>query len=119
MDMNRDSSVGMALGYGLNDGGSRVQFPAGVGNFSLHRRVQNGSGAHPASYPMGIRSFSLGVKRPGRKADYSPTSSAEAKEWVELYFHYPNTPSWRGAQFKKLYLHFYLNYKNMFLNCTL
>jgi hypothetical protein len=25
----------------------------GDGNFSLHHRVQNGSGAHPASYPMG------------------------------------------------------------------
>jgi len=24
-------------------------------NFSLHRRVQNGSGAHPTSYPMGTR----------------------------------------------------------------
>jgi len=26
-----------------------------TGNFSLHHRVQNGSGAHPASYPMGTR----------------------------------------------------------------
>jgi hypothetical protein len=25
------------------------------GDFSLHHHVQNGSGAHPASYPMGIR----------------------------------------------------------------
>jgi hypothetical protein len=24
-------------------------------NFSLHHRVQTGSGAHPASYPMGAR----------------------------------------------------------------
>jgi hypothetical protein len=24
-------------------------------------------------------------------------SSAEVKEWVELYLHSPNTPSWRGA----------------------
>jgi hypothetical protein len=43
-----DSSVGTALGYGLDDGGSRVRFPAGAGNFSLHHRVQNGSEAHPA-----------------------------------------------------------------------
>jgi hypothetical protein len=41
------------LGYGLDDRGSRVQFPAVVGNFSLHHGVQNGSGAHPASYPIG------------------------------------------------------------------
>jgi hypothetical protein len=50
---NRDSSVNIALDYGLDDRGSRVRFPAGVGNFSLHHRVQNGSGAHPASFPMG------------------------------------------------------------------
>jgi hypothetical protein len=43
--------------------GSRVRFPTGAGNFSLHHRVQNGSGAHPASYPMGA-----GVSFPGGKA---------------------------------------------------
>jgi hypothetical protein len=60
---SRDSSVGIALDYGLDARGSRVRFPAGAGNFSLHHYVQNGSGAHPASYPMGTRgSFS------GRKA---------------------------------------------------
>jgi hypothetical protein len=34
----------------------------------------------------------------GREADHSPPTSAEVKEWVELYFYSPNTPSWRGAQ---------------------
>jgi hypothetical protein len=47
--------VGIALGYGLDDQGSRIQFLAGAGNFSLHHHVQNGSAAHPASYPMGTR----------------------------------------------------------------
>jgi hypothetical protein len=46
---SRDSSVDIALGYGLDDWGSRVRFPAGAGNFSLYYRVQNGSGAHPTS----------------------------------------------------------------------
>jgi hypothetical protein len=32
-----------------------------------HHRVQNGSGAHPASYPMGTRGSFPGVKRPGVK----------------------------------------------------
>jgi hypothetical protein len=50
---SRYSSVGIALGYGLDDRGSKVRFPAGAVNFSLHHRVQNGSGAHPASYPLG------------------------------------------------------------------
>jgi hypothetical protein len=45
-------------------------------------------------------SLSLGLKRPGREADHSPPSSAEVKEWVELYLHSPDTPSWRGAQLK-------------------
>jgi hypothetical protein len=34
----------------------------------------------------------------GREANHSPPSSAEVKEWVELYLPSPNTPSWRGAQ---------------------
>jgi hypothetical protein len=58
---SRDSSVGIALGYGLDDWGSMVRFLAGTGNFSLHHRVQNGSGAHPVSYPMGTKgSFPVG-----------------------------------------------------------
>jgi hypothetical protein len=60
-----DSSVGIALGYGLNDRCSRVRFPTEAGNFSLHHRVQNGSGAHPASYPMGTRGSFLGGKVAG------------------------------------------------------
>jgi hypothetical protein len=53
--LSRDSSVGIALGYGLDDRGARVRFLEGAENFSLHHCVQNGSGAHPASYLMGTR----------------------------------------------------------------
>jgi hypothetical protein len=58
-----------------------VRFPLGAGNFSLHHRVQNGSGAHPASYPMVkvLRTLSLRVKRLGCEAGHSPPSSAEVK----------------------------------------
>jgi hypothetical protein len=60
-----DSSVGIGLGYGLDDRGcSRVRFPAGSGNFSLHR-FQNGSGSHPASYPLGTRGPFPGGKAVG------------------------------------------------------
>jgi hypothetical protein len=60
---SRDSSVGIALGYGLDDRGSGVRIPMRAGNFSLHHRVQDGSMAHPVSYPMGtVGSF------PGGKA---------------------------------------------------
>jgi hypothetical protein len=62
--MGRDSSVGIALGYGLDSLGSRVRFPAGAGNSSLHR-VQNGSGVHPASNPVGTRGSFPGGKAVG------------------------------------------------------
>jgi hypothetical protein len=79
---SRDSSVGIALGYGLDDRGARIRFLAVTGNFSLHHHVQNVSGA-----------LSLGVKRLGHEADHSSPSSAEVKECVELYIHSSNTPS--------------------------
>jgi hypothetical protein len=39
----------------MDDRGSRARFPEGAGNFSLHHRVQIGSGARAASYPVGTR----------------------------------------------------------------
>jgi hypothetical protein len=51
--------------YGLDDRGCRVRFPTGAGNFSLHHRIQNASGAHPASYPMGTRGSFPGGKAAG------------------------------------------------------
>jgi hypothetical protein len=62
---SRDNSVSIAFGYGLDDRGSRVRFSAGAGNFSLHHRVPNGSGAHPASYPMGAMGSFPGGKAAG------------------------------------------------------
>jgi hypothetical protein len=60
-----DSSVHIVLGCGLDDRGSRVRLPAGAGHFSLHHHVQNGSGAHPASYPLGTRGSFPGGKATG------------------------------------------------------
>jgi hypothetical protein len=56
------SSVCIALGYRLDDRGSRVRLPAGAGNFSLHPHIQNSCGTHPASYPMGTRGSFPGGK---------------------------------------------------------
>jgi hypothetical protein len=56
--------------------------------FSFLHVVQAGSGAHPASYPMGTGALSPGVKRSGREADHSTPTSAEVKKtWV-----YTSTP---------------------------
>jgi hypothetical protein len=49
-------------GYRLDDLGSGVRFPVRARIFSLLLRVQPGSGAHPASYPMGTESSFPGVK---------------------------------------------------------
>jgi hypothetical protein len=65
------SSVGTAIGYGLDGPGIESQW--GV-RFFAH--VQTGPVAHPASCTMGAGS-SPGVKRPGRGADHPPPSSAE------------------------------------------
>jgi len=45
----------------------------------VHYWKETGSGAHPASYPMGTGVFIPGIKRPGREDDHSPPSSAEVK----------------------------------------
>jgi hypothetical protein len=62
---NFSLSVCTALGYMLDDRGSRVRFPAGDWNFSLRCRIQNCSGAHPASYPMGTMGSFRGGKATG------------------------------------------------------
>jgi hypothetical protein len=54
-----------SLLYRLDDRGSKFRFPAGAGDFSLHHRIQNGSGAHLASYPMDIEGSFLGGKEAG------------------------------------------------------
>jgi hypothetical protein len=64
-----------------------VRFPARVGNFSHRHRVETGSGAHQVSYPMGIGGSFPGCKAAGPEADHSTPSSAEVKEYVELYLH--------------------------------
>jgi hypothetical protein len=64
--------------YGLDDRTIEVRSPAGAEDFSTSPCVQTGSGAHPASYPMGLGTgspFPGGKARPGRDADHSPPSS--------------------------------------------
>jgi hypothetical protein len=60
MRKSRDSSVCIALGYGLDDRSSTVRFPVGAGTCSLLHRVQHGCGAHPAAAPMGTGGSFLG-----------------------------------------------------------
>jgi hypothetical protein len=76
--MSRVSSGSIVSDYGLDDRGIGVRSPAGAKGFSSNLCVQTGSGAHPASCPMGTGVLSSGVKaRPGRNANHSPPSSGE------------------------------------------
>jgi hypothetical protein len=87
---------------GVRAGCSEVRVPVVAGDFSLHHRVQTGfvgSTQPPIRWVPGA--LPLGVKRPAVEADLLPPSSAEVKECMHLYLHSPNTPSRRGAQFKK------------------
>jgi hypothetical protein len=68
-----------------------VRSPAEAEDFSSSPCVQTGSGAHPASCPMGTGGpFPGGKARPGREADHSPPSSAEVKYEWELYLLSPH-----------------------------
>jgi hypothetical protein len=64
---SQDSSVGVATGYGLEDGGVGVRVPVGQ-EFSLLHVVQIGSGVHSTSYTMGTRGSFLGGKVVGARS---------------------------------------------------
>jgi hypothetical protein len=77
-----------------------VRIPAGMGIFLFHTVSKPVLGPTKPPIQWVLQALSLGVKRPGREADHSLPSSVEVKEWAELYLHFPNTSSWRGAQLK-------------------
>jgi hypothetical protein len=85
----------------------------GIFLFATASRTALWSTQPPIQWVPGDLSF--GVKRTGREADHPRPTSAEVKEWVELYLHSPNTPSWRGAQLKHkdnftLYIYIYFGF---------
>jgi hypothetical protein len=98
---SQDSSVGIATGYGPDDRMIGFRFPTEAGNFSPHHSVHTGS-VWPTQPPVQwvTGALSLGLKRSEREADHSPPSSVDVEEYVELYLHSPNAPSWRGTQLK-------------------
>jgi hypothetical protein len=76
-DRQIDGSSGSIVSdYGLDDRAIEVRSPTGQRIFLPAPCVQIGSGAHPASYPMGTGGpFPGGKARPGRDADHSPPAS--------------------------------------------
>jgi hypothetical protein len=82
-----DSAVGIATGYGLDDGGVEVQVLIGSKKciFSSSRPVL-GPSKPPFQWVPGA--LSPGIKRLVREADHSPPASAEVKKtWI-----YTSTP---------------------------
>jgi hypothetical protein len=85
---------GIALGSGLDDRG------VGARNISLHHRVQTGSGAHLAPYPMDARGSFPRIKVAGMWSWQLTSIQCRGQECMELYLYSSNIPSWRGAQLK-------------------
>jgi hypothetical protein len=80
---SRDSSVGIATGYGLNDHGDGSSSPGRVKifHFSISSRPTLGSTQRPIKWVPG-------AKRQGLETDHSPPTSAEVKKmWI-----YTSTP---------------------------
>jgi hypothetical protein len=97
--MSRDSVVGIATGYGLDDRGVGVRVSVGSRIFSSPRRPDRLWGP-PNLLSNGYR---------GREADHSSPASAEVKKmWI--YISTSPTPSWRGAKHGQLYLTFQYAY---------
>jgi hypothetical protein len=74
------AAVAQSVQWLTTDWTTGVRSPTDEVDFSSSLCVQTGSGAHPASCPMGTGgSFPGGKARPGRDADHLPPSSAEVK----------------------------------------
>jgi hypothetical protein len=75
----RNSSVGIVLGYWLDDRVVGVRFPAGLGIFLFD--TVSGPALGPTQPPIQWVSLalSLGLKQPGCEVDHSLPSSAEVK----------------------------------------
>jgi hypothetical protein len=90
----RNSSVGIASIYWLDDWGIGVRVPVISRIFSYPRRPDRLWGP-PNLLSNGYRGAVLSprVKRQGREADHSPPTSAEVKKmWIYTY-----TPRWSSA----------------------
>jgi hypothetical protein len=74
-----DVWIAQRYSAGLRAGWSGVRDPAGAVNFSLHNRVQTGSGPTQSPIQWAAMTLSSMMKRPGREANHSPPSSVIVK----------------------------------------
>jgi hypothetical protein len=91
LSVGRDSIVGIATRYGLDDPGSNP------GGGEIFRTRPDRPWGPPSLLYNGYRVSFPGVKRLGRCVDHPPSSSARVKERIELYLCPPPSlsgPSW-------------------------
>jgi hypothetical protein len=93
--MGRDSSVGIAMGYGPDGQGSIPGRSKIVCLFSTASTPALGPTQPHPQWVTGA--LSPRVKRLGREADHSHPSSAEVKNGGTIPPLPPHTSSWRGA----------------------
>jgi hypothetical protein len=93
---SRDTVVGIATGYWLDDRGVGVRVP--IGSRITSSRRPDRLWCPPSLLSNGYRgALYTGGKAAGREAYHSPPDSAEVKENVDLIHPLPHTPSWRSV----------------------
>jgi hypothetical protein len=80
--MSRDTAVGIATGYGLDNGVGRSSIAGMVKKFFFSKSSRPALGSTQPPIQCVPR-----VKRPGLEADHSPTSAKVKKMWI-----YTSTP---------------------------
>jgi hypothetical protein len=88
---SRDSSVGIALDYGMDDWGSRVRFPAELGIFLFTTGSRKALGPTQPPIQCVSGALFLGVKRLGMKL----TTHLHLESRPENAWSYTSTPSIR------------------------
>lgn len=88
----RDRQISVATALRAERPGNRNSILCQCTDFSHLHSGQNGSGAHPASYPTGKWVLSPVVQQPRRQTDHSPTSalrlSTASESWRRVWQRY-------------------------------
>jgi hypothetical protein len=96
IDWSRNSAVGIATGYGMDDRGVGDRFPVRSRIF-YSPCLPNRLWGPPNLLSNGYRGLlPCGVKRPGRETDHSSPNNAEVKK-SEPVHPLPHTLSWHSA----------------------
>jgi hypothetical protein len=88
LHFSRDSAVGIATGYRLDDREVGIRVPVGSRIFTSHV-VQTGSGVHPTYYTLGTWGLFPGGKAAGAWSWPLTSNWCRDEENMDLYVHSP------------------------------